>query len=115
MEIDTEVVRAMLDQALSEARARHADQVTALHLVLYDPYPETERALRDAVDELRANTPAEHARVCTRRVPSRFVCWNCCGLCFESDEPEPMCPNCGESGLLVPPDIIFALERVEVV
>jgi len=112
--IDTEVIRAMLNQALAEARAREADRIAALHLLLYDPDPETEQALRDAVAELSANTPAGHARLCIRRSPSRFVCWNCCGLCFESDEPDAMCPNCGELGLLIPPDIIFALERIEI-
>jgi len=113
--IDRPVVQAMLNQALAEARSRAAAQIAALHLVLYDPYPETERALRDALDELRAGTAARRAQVCIRRAPSRFICWNCCGLCYESTDADAMCPNCGEAGLLIPPDIVFALERIEVV
>jgi len=114
MTLDVEVVRAMLDQAVAEARSRSAHRVTALHVVLYDPSPATKQALRNTVYELSANTPAEDAQVFVHRAPSRFICWNCCGLRFESDDPEAMCPNCGESGLLIPPDVIFALERIEV-
>jgi Zn finger protein HypA/HybF involved in hydrogenase expression len=113
--LDREVVRAMLDQALAEARSREAHAITALHLVLYDASPETERALRHAVDELSVSTSAENARIVVRRAPSNFICWNCCGLRFQSDDPNAICPNCGESGLLLPPDVIFALECIEVV
>lgn len=111
---NTETVRAMLNQALAEARSRGARQITELRLVMYDGSPESEGALRQLVAELGLNTPVENARVVTRSAPSRFICWNCCGLRFESEDPEPTCPNCGHVGLLVPPDITFALESIEV-
>jgi Zn finger protein HypA/HybF involved in hydrogenase expression len=111
---DAEVVRAMLNQALAEARSRGADQITELHLVMYDSSQETEAALRKTVDELSSNTPAQNAQVITRPAPSRFICWNCCGLRFESDDPEAVCPNCGQAGLLVPTDVTFALDHIEI-
>lgn len=112
--LDLEVVRAMLGQAQAEALSRDARQVTVLHLVVYDLSPGMEQALRDAVGALGAGTPLEGARVVIRQAPSNFICWNCCGLRFQSDDPEAICPNCGDSGLLVPSDVVFGLERIEV-
>lgn len=114
MILDTEVVRAMLNQALAEARSRGANRITELYLVMYDSSQETEGALRKKLDKLSSNTPAENAQVITRPAPSRFICWNCCGLRFESDDPEAVCPNCGQVGLLVPADVTFALEHIEI-
>jgi Zn finger protein HypA/HybF involved in hydrogenase expression len=111
---DTETVRAMLNQALAEARSCGANRITELHLTMYDASRETEEALREILDELRANTLAEGAQVITRPAPSHFICWNCCGLRFESDDPEAVCPNCGHVGLLIPADIIFALDHIEI-
>ena len=111
---DTEIVQAMLNQALAEAHSRGANRITELHLVMYDSSRETEGALQKILDELSSNTLAENAQVVTRPAPSRFICWNCCGLRFESDDPGAVCPNCGQAGLLVPADITFALDRIEV-
>ena len=104
----------LLNQALAEARSRGANRVTELHLVMYDSSQETEGAVRKILDELSSNTPAQSAQVITRPAPSRFICWNCCGLRFESDDPEAGCPNCGQAGLLVPADVTFALEHIEI-
>ena len=114
MSLDIERVRAMLNQALAEARSRGASRITELHLVMYNASQETEQALRNALDQLVLNTPAENAQVITRPGPSRFICWNCCGLRFESDEPDAVCPNCGHSALLIPSEIIFALDHIEI-
>lgn len=111
---DTEIVRAMLNQALAEARSRGANRITELHLVMYDSPPETEGALRETLDDLSSNTPAENAQVVIHPAPSRFICWNCCGLRFESDDPEAVCPNCGHVGFLVPADVAFALDHIEI-
>ena len=111
---DIEIVRAMLNQALAEARSRGANRITELHLVMYDSSQETEGALRKILNELSSNTSAENAQVITWPAPSRFICWNCCGLRFKSDDPEAVCPNCGQAGLLIPADITFALERIEI-
>jgi len=108
-----EEVRAMLRQALAEAQARHVGRIAELHLELFDPSPETEQALRRLVAELSVGTPAEGCRIVTFPAPSRFICWNCCGLRFKSDSPEAICPNCGEPGLLIPAEVTFALDHIE--
>ncbi len=114
MSLDPEVVRAMLNQALAEARSRGASRITEMHLTMYDLARETEQALRSVLHELAENTPAETAQVITSLAPSRFICWNCCGLRYESDDPEGVCPNCGHTALRVPSEIAFALHHIEV-
>jgi Zn finger protein HypA/HybF involved in hydrogenase expression len=104
----------MFNEALARARSRGANRITELHLVMYDSSQETEGALRKMLDELSLNTPAENVQVITRPATSRFICWNCCGLRFESEDPEAVCPNCGQMGLLIPADVTFALEHVEI-
>jgi Zn finger protein HypA/HybF involved in hydrogenase expression len=111
---DREIVRAMLAQAVAEARARDANRITELHLEMFDPSPETEHSIRSLVAELSVDTLAEGAEVLTFPAPSRFICWNCCGLRFESENPEAVCPNCGDLGMLIPIDVTFALARVEI-
>ena len=108
-----EEVRAMLNQALAEAHSHGANRIAELHLELFDPSHETEQALRDMVAELSVNTLAEGARVVTFLTPSRFICWNCCGLRFDSDSTEAVCPNCGELGMLIPVEVTFALDHIE--
>ena len=109
-----EEVRAMLAQAISEAEAHHAVRLTELHLELFDPDPAAERALRDLVLELSAGTIAAGARLVTFPAPTRFICWNCCGLRYESGTGDAVCPNCGDLGMLIPPDVTFAFDHVEV-
>ena len=104
----------MLRQALSEAEARHARRLTELHLELFDSRPEAGRELCDLVAELSTGTIAAGVQVVTFPAPTRFICWNCCGLRFHSEADEAICPNCGEMGMLIPPDVIFALDHVEV-
>jgi Zn finger protein HypA/HybF involved in hydrogenase expression len=104
----------MLEQALAEAESHGARQIAELHLELFDPSPETERALRGMVAELVSGTPAERARVVTFLTPSRFICWNCCGLRYEGDSPDALCPNCGELGWLIPVEVTFALDHIEI-
>ncbi len=104
----------MLQQALAEARGRGATRITTLHLELFDLAPETERSIRSLVAELSADTLAAGAEIVTFLAPSRFICWNCCGLRFESDNPEAVCPNCGDLGMLIPVEVTFALARVEI-
>jgi Zn finger protein HypA/HybF involved in hydrogenase expression len=110
---EREMVRAMLQQALAEARSRGAGRVTHLHLVVYAAPAELEARLRQMVHELSLGTPAEGAQVVLRRAPSRFICWNCCGLRFQSEEAEAVCPNCGHEAWLIPAEVTFALERTE--
>lgn len=108
-----EWVRAMLGQALAEARARGAARITALHLVMYDHSIEALRAVRSALDELCPGTPAEDAAFVPIPSLSKFICWNCCGLRYEADDDNPVCPNCGSLGMIVPPEITFSLDHIE--
>jgi Zn finger protein HypA/HybF involved in hydrogenase expression len=110
---DIEVVHAMLDQALAEARSRGASRITELHLVMYDSSDDVEQALRGMLHELSSNTLAENARIITHEGPNTYICWNCCGLRFESSDPDAICPNCGHSILLIPHDVSFALDHIE--
>ena len=104
----------MLMQALSEAAAQDAWRITELHLELFEPSPETEQSLRSLVTDLSAGTLAANTEVVTFLAASRFICWNCCGLRFESQSAEAICPNCGEMGMIIPPEVTFALDHVEV-
>lgn len=109
-----ERVRAMLAQALAEARAQGATRITALHLVMYDHSLEALQTVRAALDHYAAGTPAEGAGLVPIPAPSNFICWNCCGLRYQSDQMDGTCPNCGSVGLIVPPEIIFSLDHIQV-
>jgi Zn finger protein HypA/HybF involved in hydrogenase expression len=111
---ELERVRAMLGQALAEARTRGAERVTALHLTLYDRSPEALQQVREALAVVTPATPAQDAALVITLAPGRFICWNCCGLRYESSDEFGMCPNCGGEGIQVPPDITFALDHIEV-
>ncbi|MBN1658441.1 MAG: hydrogenase maturation nickel metallochaperone HypA [Anaerolineae bacterium] len=110
---EREEVRAMLEQAVAYAEARGGGQIRRLHVELFSAEPEVERTLCDLVREMSAGTLVDGTQVVTFLAPSRFICWNCCGLRFESEDQEAICPNCGELGMLVPIDVTFALDRVE--
>lgn len=58
---------------------------------------------REEVRAMLEQALAEGVQVVTFLAPSRFICWNCCGLRFESEDSEAICPNCGELGMLIPP------------
>ena len=111
---ERERARALLNQALAEARSHGAGRITALHFVTYGSAQETEASLRRILRELSVNTLAEGAQIFVRAGPKRFICWNCCGLRFESGEEEATCPNCGHIATQIPTDITFALDHIEI-
>jgi len=111
---EVERVRAMVEQALAEARTRGASRIIALHLVIYDRSPEVLKNLREALAVTTSGTMAQDAEVVMTFAPSRFICWDCCGLRYEAPDDNPMCPNCGGTGMLVPPEITFALDHIQV-
>jgi hydrogenase nickel incorporation protein HypA/HybF len=111
---EQEKARALLDQALAEARSHGAGRIAALYFVTYGSSQETEGSLRRVLQELSVNTLAEGAQIIVRTGPNRFICWNCCGLRFESGEEEVICPNCGHTATRIPIDITFALDHIEI-
>jgi Zn finger protein HypA/HybF involved in hydrogenase expression len=113
MTSERERVQALLNQALAEARSRGASRIAVLHFVVYGSFQETEARLRRILQELSLNTLAEDAQIVVRAGPNRFLCWNCCGLRFESGEEEAICPNCGHTATRIPIDITFALDHIE--
>ncbi len=113
MNEEVERIKAMVNRALAEARTQGAKRVTALHLTMFDHSEDVLPAVQKTLTDVSAGTPAEGARLITRPAPSRYICWNCCGLRFESEERDAMCPNCGGVSFILPPEITFALDRVE--
>ena len=111
---ELERVRAMVAQALAEARTRRAGRVTALHLTMYHRSSEAQQQIREALAVVTPGTPAQDAALMITFAPGRFICWNCCGLRYETSDEFGMCPNCGGEGIQVPPDITFALDHIEV-
>ncbi|HEC21608.1 MAG TPA: hydrogenase maturation nickel metallochaperone HypA [Chloroflexi bacterium] len=106
-----ERMKAIVAQAIAEAECHHRGvRLATVHLIVYGET--AEEALRRLFEKASRGSPAEGARLIIERATSRYICWNCCGLRFESGDG--VCPNCGELALEVPPDISFALQRVEV-
>jgi len=104
-----ERMRAIVAQAVAEAKGQSAGRLARIHLDIYGDCSEAEihRLFREA----SAGTPAESAEVIIKRAGSRYICWNCCGLRFES--MDGVCPNCGETALIIPEEITFALRLTE--
>lgn len=106
-----EHARALITAALAETRASGASRISALHLTVY-PSPDTSLdAIRAAIDLVRRGTAAETARVHFHQAATRYICWNCCGLRFEG--LDGVCPNCESEALIIPEDIVFALDHIE--
>jgi Zn finger protein HypA/HybF involved in hydrogenase expression len=100
-----ERMRAIVAQAIAEAKGHPLE----IHLLTYGDMAEAQVLAFFA--EASKGTSAEGVAVMVQRAGSRYICWNCCGLRFESEDG--VCPNCGESALEVPEEIDFALRKVE--
>jgi Zn finger protein HypA/HybF involved in hydrogenase expression len=106
-----ERARAMIAAAVAESQAASASSIKALHITIYAA-PDVSRAdIRAAIDAARLGTPAADAHLDFSEAPARYICWNCCGLRFEGKDG--ICPNCEGEALIVPDEILFALNRVE--
>ena len=106
-----ERARAMIASAVAQSGSNGSGAIAALHLTIY-PTPDVPlEAIRAAIDIARRGTPAEGARLYFTEAPARYICWNCCGLRFEGKDG--ICPNCESEALIVPEEILFALNRVD--
>ncbi|HLF26655.1 MAG TPA: hydrogenase/urease maturation nickel metallochaperone HypA [Anaerolineae bacterium] len=106
-----ERARAMIAEAVARSRVNGAGTIAALHLTLYPTSDISSDTIRAAIDAARRGTPAESAQLRFKEAPARYICWNCCGLRFEG--LDGICPNCESEALIVPEEILFALDRVE--
>ena len=103
-----ERAKAMIAEAVAQARTA---SIARLHLTFYPSAEASLETIRAAIDTARQGTPAERAELRITEAPTRYICWNCCGLRFEGHEG--ICPNCGSQALIVPDEIVFALTRVD--
>jgi Zn finger protein HypA/HybF involved in hydrogenase expression len=104
-------MKAIVAQAIAEARNGQGKGLAKVHLIVYGNMEEEK--VRRLFEEASQGTQAEGVALSVQKALSRFICWNCCGLRFES--MDGVCPNCGEVALEVPDEISFALREVEVV
>jgi Zn finger protein HypA/HybF involved in hydrogenase expression len=102
-----ERMKAIVAQAIAEA---HGHLLSEIHLVVYGDIDEGQ--VKEIFIEASQGTQAEGVRLIIHGAGSRYICWNCCGLRFESEDG--VCPNCGELALEVPEEIAFALRHVDV-
>ena len=102
-------MKALIKQAIAESHHQPEKQLAGIHLIIYGEIsPETVMHL---YAEATRGTLAETAKAHLHSMGSRFVCWNCCGLQFESEDA--VCPNCGETSLEVPESIAFSLRNID--
>jgi Zn finger protein HypA/HybF involved in hydrogenase expression len=104
--------RALIDQAVAGAAAQGQQDIRALYFVTYPAEDVTPQMIRAAIDMMRQATPAGQAELHFTPKPGRYVCWNCCGLRYEAIDG--VCPNCLHEGLVIPMEMVVALERIEV-
>ncbi len=107
-------MKAIVAQAMAECKTKNNERPCRrmdIHLIVYGGIDEAEaRALFESASR---GTPAEGARLAIELAGTRYICWNCCGLRFASDDG--ICPNCGEAAIKVPDEIAFALRSVAMV
>ncbi len=103
--------RALINQAVAEATAQGKQDIRALYFVTYPAEDVTPDMIRAAIESMRQATLAGHADLHFKPKPGRYVCWNCCGLRYEAIDG--VCPNCGHEGLVIPLEMVVALERIE--
>ncbi len=103
--------RALINQAVAEATAQGKPDIRALYFVTYPAEDVTPDMIRAAIDTMRQATPAGHAELHFTPKPGRYVCWNCCGLRYEAIDG--VCPNCLHEGIVIPMEMVVALERIE--
>jgi Zn finger protein HypA/HybF involved in hydrogenase expression len=104
--------RALINQAVAEAAAQNKPEIRALYFVTYPAEDVTPAMIREAIDLMRQATPAGRAELHFTPKLGRYVCWNCCGLRYEAIDG--VCPNCLHEGLIIPMEMVVALERIEV-
>ena len=106
-----ERMKAIVAQAVAEAQTTHNNaSLEEVTLIVYGGLDDTSAC--DLFGEASQGTPAEGAQVVVEYAGARYICWNCCGLRFASEDG--YCPNCGDRSLEIPEEIMFALRGVKI-
>lgn len=104
-------MKALIKQAIAEAHHDHQHpRVTEIWFITYGGMEKSE--VESLFAEASRDTIIEGAQLRLQETGSRYICWNCCGLRFESIDG--VCPNCGEVALEVPEEIGFSLRDIKV-
>ena len=104
--------RALINQAVAEATAQGKQDIRTLYFVTYPAEDITPEMIREAIEMMRQATPAGQSELHFIPKPGRYVCWNCCGLRYEAIDG--VCPNCLHEGIVIPMEMVVALDRIEV-
>ncbi len=107
---EASLVREVLEAALRQAREQGVRKITDLYFRIHAGGEVTEESLRFYVELYGKGTPAEGARVHVEVEPARYRCFDC-GEVFAGEEGA--CPECGGTGLPLPPPWELKLEAME--
>lgn len=107
-DIHLERMRALVAQAAAEAANLNSHQLAEIQLDIYGQTDDTR--VEALFIEASKGSEIEGVPLVVSPAGSRYICWNCCGLRFESEDG--ICANCGEVGLEIPEEIAFSLRRV---
>ncbi len=102
-------MRAIVAQAVAEAESRGNGRLALIYLDVYGDCSVSQ--VLAWFREVSAGTPAESAELVVTLAGLPYICWNCCGLRFDS--ADGVCPNCGEEALIIPEEIAFSLRAIE--
>lgn len=100
-------MRAIVQQVVAELERMNLEGgQAAARLVVYGSAIDDQQA-RALFEQLSAGTRAAGIDLKVRRGATRYICYNCCGLRFESEDGD--CPNCGESAVELPDEVAFGM------
>ena len=105
-----ERMRAIVQQAVDLGRQRAAGVLHGVTMIVYGTLSDS--AISEIFEQVSHGTLAHGAALRIERAGSRYICWNCCGVRFDSGDG--LRPNCGELAMEVPEEIEFGLKDIEV-
>ena len=103
----------MLEAVTEQAQQAGARRVLAINLVVGERAGIVDDSLRFSFELLASGTPAEGARINTRKTPMRFQCAGC-SEDYTPDEGSFRCPQCGITGQVVDDGSALTIESIEI-
>ncbi len=107
------VTESILEIALRHAESAQAARITDLYLVIGQLSSLVDDSVQFYWDLISQDTPAEHARLHFRRIPTELLCQDC-GLQYHPDPEDLTCPACQSARLKVAAGEEFYLEAIDV-